>query len=129
MKYIDVVGQTLILLACIGIGLISIGDNDWPFGAVIFLQLFIGIWQMLSSIISVSFRTNQWKRKRTHLIAAITYLILLYVVTSFIHIVSPTNVLLFLPSWALAVYYYVVSWRCVFIAKKDSNRFLPHISF
>lgn len=124
MKYIDFKIQTVLLIAAVVLFALFSG-----YGLMIG-QFFVGVWQMLSCVISVIvFRTFR-RQKLLHLGLSIAVLTALYFLKS-----DPafTNDLLnllvfFLPCWALAIYYYIISWRW-YQGDSARSKFLPNISF
>lgn len=134
MRYVDFTVQTLLILLGLGLLVFTWGDSDWP-SAMMAAQMFLGPWQVLSSIIGVAFRGAANKRKRIHLLLSALYFVILFgalwvgseyqyrcsdVMTSFYMIALP---------WSLALYYYLITWRIVFPNNKKTSSFLPHINF
>jgi hypothetical protein len=118
MKYIDTIGQTALLFLT-GMMVIAYSWSGLMYG-----QLFIGIWQMISSIVSVIAGTPHKSLRRIHLLLATTYLLLLYVG----FITSHQFLLLTVPPWTLALYYYGITWKW-FLSNPKKGNFLPNISF
>lgn len=131
MKYLDLGIQTIILVVGIVILLVSWGEADWPFG-ILYVQLLLGPWQMMSSVVSVVAKAPLYRKKRLHLFLAIIYLFALYIAG---HAADDALVQRFfgvaitVPAWALAIYYYILTCRWVFPRRRSGGNFLPNLSF
>jgi hypothetical protein len=117
MKYLDIIGQTAILFLT---GMMAIA---YSWSGLMYGQLFIGIWQMISSIVSVIAGTPNKNLRRIHLVVAATYLVLLYV-----GFTNHEFFFLTVPPWMLAIYYYTITWKW-FLTDPKKGKFLPNISF
>lgn len=133
MKYIDFTIQTIILLAGLVFMIALHGDKDW-FLIVLMTQLFLGPWQFASSAISVASRSEYFKIKRMHLIMSSVYLLTLVIIP--LLDIKTTELLTTLfkiyltaPAWALATYYYIITWHWALQRKSGGSNFLPHINF
>ena len=134
MRYIDFTIQTLIILFGIGILVATWGEPNWPI-QLLLAQMFLGPWQVLSSIVGVLGRGAAHKLKRTHLVTSALYFLVI-IMASWIG--SMLNyewreiiiaVYLILPPWILALYYYSITWRITFPSQRKDSSFLPHINF
>jgi hypothetical protein len=134
MRYVDFTVQTLLILLGLGLLIFTWRDSDWPSSLVV-AQMFLGPWQVLSSIIGVAFRGAAHKRKRIHLLLSVLYFVILF---SGLWIGSEyryrwsdmmTSFYMFAVPWTLALYYYLITWRIVFPNNKKTSNFLPHINF
>lgn len=131
MKYLDLVIQTIIFVIGIVILLGTWEDVNWPYG-ILYAQMMLGPWQMVSSIVSVLTKAPLYRKKRLHLLLAIIYLFALYVCGN-----ADTETLahrfygfmLTVPAWALASFYYILTYRWVFPRIRKGGNFLPNLSF
>lgn len=124
MKYIDFIGQTVLLVATLILA-VAFGGSGILIG-----QFFLGAMQMLSSVISVITNAPFRKKKLIHLVSALIYLTLVALIfTNKIFASSSISVvLMMIPAWGLAIYYYVITWIWAF-SETNRSRFLPNISF
>lgn len=124
MKYIDFIGQALLLLTALVLTFVFFGTG------ILIGQFLLGGWQMLSSAISVVSNAPLRKKKVIHLVASILYLTLLAIIyaNSWWSTNAIAFVVLMAPSWILAIYYFSVTWAWAF-AQKTRSKFLPNISF
>jgi len=128
MKYIDFWVQSLILIVVLGILVAGVGGKDTVI-MVLWMQLLLGPWQVTSSILSVGFRAPFFSLKAVHLIVSAIYLSILSV--------SPIRelpreaslLIVMVPAWTLAIYYYVVTAIVAFYKPPRLSSFLPHTSF
>ncbi len=129
MKYLDVIVQTLIILLGLVVVIMSfvLQESDWMF-SILYAQLLLGPWQMLSSIVSVIVKAPLYKAKQYHLILSSIYLVVLMIIGISLPMLASIAFLLILP-WALAIYYYVLSWKTIFPSTKRNGSFLPNLSF
>ena len=117
MKYVDIIGQTALLL------LTAMMIVGYSWSGLMYGQLFIGVWQMISSIVSVITGTPDRNLRRIHLLLAVTYLVLLAV-----GFVNHQFFFLTVPPWMLAIFYYTITWKW-FLDNPKKGNFLPNISF
>jgi hypothetical protein len=134
MRYLDLVIQSLIFIFGITALIWFSGDSAWPVNALLIAQLILGPWQMLSSFASAILRAGFHKAKRLHLIVSTIYLITLYVFFNwsppiFNHNDVIPKILLTVPAWSLAFFYYIVTWKWVLTHKRKRGSFLPNLSF
>ena len=124
MKYIDFIGQALLLVATLVLAMMFLGTG------ILVGQFLIGVWQMLSSSISLLTDAPFRRQKTIHFISAILYLaVLVLIVTSRAYASSLiAGIVLMVPAWVLAIYYFSITWRWAFVEKRKS-KFLPNISF
>jgi hypothetical protein len=133
MKYIDFGIQTLLLAIFLVYSILGLIDEG-TFNAIIFaafyIGMFLGPWQMLSSFLSIIFKSEYHSFKLIHFFSALIYIVLLSFSTQ-LRSEEPSvlvSVLLSLPAVALAVFYYSLTWRWVFRTQTRSS-FLPNTNF
>lgn len=134
MKYLDLIIQTLIFIFGITVLIWFSDEAAWPVNALLIVQMVLGPWQMLSSFASVVLQAGFHKVKRIHLGVSIIYLAVLYVYfykspPFFNHAGIVAKLLLTVPAWTLAFFYYIVTWKWVLRGRKKRGSFLPHLSF
>ena len=78
MKYIDFSVQSLLFVTVLIIIAAKIGDNVAP--SLVSMQLVVGAWQLLSSLISVGLRTRLYKLKTIHLVVSVIYVSILFII-------------------------------------------------
>jgi hypothetical protein len=128
MKYIDFSVQSLLFIAALVVIIGNIGGSD-AVRVVLWMQLLLGPWQVLSSVISVGIRTRMYKLKVIHLIVSASYLSALFFIP-FRKFSEVTTLIAFMaPAWTLAIYYYVLTCRDTFQRSTRQSSFLPHTSF
>jgi hypothetical protein len=133
MKYIDFGIQTLLLALFLVASIIGIFESE-AIGAVIlaamYVAMFLGPWQMLSSFLSIVLKSQYHKLKRIHFFSSLLYFILL----SFFIQLKPDfpdwliSILSVIPVVALALFYYSLTWRWMFHTESRSS-FLPNTNF
>ena len=114
MKHIDIIGQTVILLATIAATL----PFDWS--AVLIGEFAIGVWQMVSCTLALMLVKPFRNLRAIHFTLAIIYLI--------VFTAGFTNEVMMWIAWALAAFYYIITWKWFLYQPKQGN-FLPHVSF
>ncbi|HEY0741277.1 MAG TPA: hypothetical protein VGD40_07445 [Chryseosolibacter sp.] len=124
MRHIDFYIQTgLLVLSSILFLLLS------GYGLMIG-QFFVGLWQIFSCVVSVLTVRAFRKQKLWHLALSVLLLGVIYLLNNGPLFANDmiTLVAFFAPCWALAIYYYMITWMW---SNKDSQRskFLPNISF
>lgn len=124
MKYIDFIGQAFLLLTTLVLAAVFFGSG------ILVGQFLLGIWQLLSSIISVLTDAPFRKKKIIHLVSSILYLAALTIIYSqSIFASTPIAVVLMMvPAWILAIYYFSITWTWT-LADTKKSKFLPNISF
>lgn len=125
MIKIDLFVQTLMLICGLALAVTGIFDKDgliW----LLSLQLLVGPWQMISCGISLIVKGPLFREKLTHFVVACSYL---FALTYFEFDAAYAFYFMTIPAWALAVFYYVLTWKRVLMTRNDRNRFLPHLSF
>lgn len=131
MKYLDLAIQTILFVFGIVMLFVSWGEADWPF-AILYAQALLGPWQMISAIVSVIAKTPLHRKKRLHLLLAAIYLMVLYICGN-LSVVSISgrffSMLLTVPAWGLAIFYYLLTWQWVFPRIRKGGNFLPNLSF
>ena len=128
MKYIDFWAQSLMLIVVLGILVARVGGKDTVL-MVLWMQLLVGPWQVTSSILSVGFRGPFYKLKAVHLVVSAIYLSILF--ASPVHELprEASLIVVMVPAWTLAIYYYVITALVVFYKQSRQSSFLPHTSF
>jgi hypothetical protein len=133
MKSLDVTVQSIAFAA----SLIFLGSAyvtlDWLL-AFLCVQFFLGVWQVVSSIGSLVVGSPLRKWKRWHLVLAAFYLIMLYAcANSTLPVFDESGIaikLLFvIPAWALAIFYYILTWKTFLAKDQKLGKFLPHTGF
>lgn len=124
MKYVDFIGQSLLLVATLVLA-VAFGGSGILLG-----QLFLGAMQMVSSFISVVTNTPFRKKKMIHLVSAFIYLasLALIFINNFFAQESFAAIAMMIPAWILAFYYYAITWTWA-LSQTNRSKFLPNISF
>jgi hypothetical protein len=128
MKYIDFCVQSILFVVVLVIIIAKIGGSDCV-RVVLAMQLVVGTWQLLSSVISVGMRSRLYELKATHLIISALYLAVLFIFPFRRFTVSTTLIILMAPAWTLAIFYYMVTSLATFQRTSRQGSFLPHTSF
>jgi len=125
MKYIDFFIQSLMLVVALIILVVS--ENATP--EILSMQLVVGSWQLLSSLISVGRRARKYKLKTIHLVLSAIYLSILLIIP-FPELSRPVALMiLMVPAWILSVFYYAITCFAAFPKTSRQSSFLPHTSF
>ena len=127
MKYIDFFAQSVMFVAVLIIIAAKIGENPAP--SMLSMQLIVGTWQSLSSLISVGLRTTMYKFKTVHLVISGIYISILLVLPFQELSRTLSLIILMVPAWILAVFYYAITCFATFQFKRRQSSFLPHTSF
>ena len=127
MKYIDFFAQSVMFVAVLIIIAAKIGENPAP--SMRSMQLIVGTWQLLSSLISVGLRTRMYKLKTIHLVVSGIYVSILFIIPFPELSRTVSLIILMVPAWILAVYYYAITCFATFQQKHRQSSFLPHTSF
>ena len=127
MKYIDFFAQSLMFIAVLIIIASKIGENPAP--SMLSIQLIVGTWQLLSSLISVGFRTSLHELKIIHLVISGIYISILLIIPFPELSRTVSLIILMVPAWTLAVYYYAITCFATFQHEGRQSSFLPHTSF
>ncbi|MCD9016219.1 hypothetical protein [Parachryseolinea silvisoli] len=133
-KYIDLVVQSLciVIASFIGVAVIIASnphDRDWPLG-ILFIQLILGPWQLIGSLVSVFRKAKSRKLKSIHLFASLLYLAVLIPLIQADFANKHTRLLLLtVPAWTLAIGYYSITWRGILKRSERGKGFLPHLGF
>jgi hypothetical protein len=124
MKYIDFIGQALLLVATLVLTAVFFGTG------ILLGQFLLGMWQLLSSFISVLTNAPFRKKKLIHLVSSCIYLAGLAIIYSNKIFASSAAavVLMMVPAWILALYYFSITWTWA-LAETKKSKFLPNISF
>ena len=124
MRHIDFYAQTGILIGTLVLLALFSGYG------LLLGQAVLGGWQVLSCIISVVFFQEFRKAKLWHLSISCVVVITFYLSDGHPSLLNDFVFLLLvmLPSWGLAIYYFVITWRW-HSATGNRSKFLPNISF
>jgi hypothetical protein len=136
---IDLVGQSIFMMAgLVGVCMVS-GLHDSSLFILLYAQMLLGPWQMLSGLISILIKSTGYRQKRIHFVVSIIYLAVLglgiwsgeqgYLPLNRNLLETLAMLGLTIPAWILGTYYYVLTWRTVFPGYKKTSSFLPHINF
>ena len=128
MKYIDFSVQSILFVAVLVIIITSLGGSDTLL-LILWMQLFVGPWQLLSSLISVATRSFKHKLKAIHLAISAVYLMCLFLWPFREFSETTTRIVFMVPAWMLAVYYYILTTLTTFQTTRRQSSFLPHTSF
>src|SRR5688572_1300059 len=113
MKFIDFTVQSILFVAALVVVIGNIGESD-AVRVVLWMQLLVGPWQVLSSVISVGIRTRMYKLKVIHLVVSAIYLSVLLIIPLRTLSEVTTLFIFTVPAWTLAIYYYVLTCRDTF---------------
>lgn len=122
MKYLDVSIQTIIVFVALVALIFSFEEQGW-LTPVLVAQFLMGTWQLLSSAISVGMKAPFHKAKKWHLGISLVYLVVLYAIG------FKFLLIIIVPFWTLAFYYYFITWKWVLHKVKKRSRFLPNLGF
>jgi hypothetical protein len=130
MKYFDFAIQTLLMLIAVTLLASTFHESDCPLNILI-VQLFLGPWQLLSSLFSVLAKSRLYMRKRAHLLLSLAYLVIIWMANDYTDPFPKwvLNFALIVPAWCLALYYYYLSYHAAFDEGRKGSSFLRHISF
>lgn len=130
IKYIDWAGQTLLMLAGI-IAIVSNLDQSTGVFIVMWVQLVLGPWQVLSAIVWTVWGMPHQESRQRYLIAALGWIFLL-IFLSDAHPVLNEQIIIIIGAiiipWVLALYYYRIVCQSTFV-KVSGKGFLPHLQF
>jgi hypothetical protein len=132
MKTLDFIIQSTIMGLTALVALIAIFKHEL-FILCLLGQFFIGVWQYGAALIAALLNSAKYRKK--YFILSSAYLLsLVGFVLLQAHYPFPVPPSLFafyliFPAWCLAVYYYRLTWRTVFIEQSNQSRFLPHTNF
>jgi hypothetical protein len=130
IKYFDWAGQTLLMLTGL-IAMISNLDKSDGIFVVLWVQLVLGPWQVLSAIIWSIWEMSHQESRKHYLIAALSWVAILIFLPD-THPAFNGHVMIIIGAiiipWMLAFYYYRIVWRSTFI-KASGKGFLPHLQF
>lgn len=128
IKYIDFSVQSLLFVNVLIIAIT--GDSSMGLLRVLLgMQLTVGSWQMLSSVISVGLRFPLYRLKKIHLISCAIYVTILFVFPFDTYSRDVMLAAFTVPAWCLAIFYYIVSTLATFQRPVRQSSFLPHTSF
>lgn len=127
MKYIDFSVHSLMFMALLIIVAANIGDDVAP--SLVSMQLTVGSWQLLSSLISVWLRARLYKLKTIHLVVSVIYTSILFIIPFQELSRTVALMILMVPAWSLAVFYYAITCFATFQNTGRQSSFLPHTSF
>jgi FtsH-binding integral membrane protein len=141
MKYlrnIDFVGQSIILLLLVGFCLMILftAPLEWDGYMIIILyaQLFLGPWQLLSALIAFFTKANLKELRKIHLVSSLICIVCC-AISAWLHNTYSNEgtmavgvIFFIIIPWCLAILYYSITWRWVF-PPRPSGKFLRHVSF
>lgn len=111
----------------------DIMHEDYLFGLVM-TAIFLGVWQMASSALSIVTTNALRREKLRHFKLATAYLVITFLTENFVRYLPDTfqliavGVAMTVPA-VLAIYYYVITWKWVLGRDSQTGNFLPHTSF
>jgi hypothetical protein len=131
MKYADFIIQSIMISLGFGIVVVDLISGQKPMMTILMLQLVLGPWQMISSLISIVTKASLYQFKKWHFLVSLSYLLMLFVLSDAGVKFSETIVMagLTIPAWILGGYYYYLTWRKTFAKITKSGTFLPNIFF
>ena len=126
MRKFDLIGQTLIITAGLAAGIATLVNQENGVFLLV-IQFGLGVWQMISSGISILIVGPMFRKKLFHFVTALVYLGTLM----FLESMDKTFAIwyLIIPAWSLGIYYYVLTYRLVFNTGRGRGNFLPNLSF
>lgn len=132
MKKLDFIIQSGLIGLTACIALIGLFNHELLILCMIG-QFFIGVWQYGGALITVILNSANYRK--TYFTLSTMYLLslvgsTLLITNNVIHV--PPSLFAFyliIPAWCLAVYYYRLTWRTIFIEQKSQSSFLPHTNF
>lgn len=134
MRYIDFIVQTVfILLALLCVIFFLIVPSSVTI--ILIIQLLLGVWQLIGCSLSIIKKSNGYEAKKKYVLIASVYMATIFLsfsvynenYLSWLNVAYPIWIVL--PAWALAFYYYFITYKITFISRRNTNRFLPHLSF
>lgn len=128
MKYVDFSAQTILFILTAATLVFNIGNPGITI-AVLTMQTATGAWQLISALWYVRVKTRYRHLRKIHLLATLTYVIILLVLPA----TFPTRGLMLFwfifPAWSLAIFYFTITTLTTFCRHGGNGRFLPHLSF
>jgi hypothetical protein len=132
MRNLDFIVQSTLIGASLLMATIGLFKPEFFFFCFIG-QFLIGIWQYGGALIAALFNSAKYRKKYFSLssiyLLSLTAFVLL---EKYFSLEVPPSLFVFyliIPAWCLAVYYYRLTWRTVFIDQKNQSGFLPHTNF
>ena len=131
MKYLDFTIQSLIMLVAFAVALACITTKPEVFIMMLTVQFYLGCWQITSSVISLIARAPHFRTKSIYLTIVVIYLLSFFGIFNSGFDIPHLAAKLYctVPAWALAIYYYVITWQWTFPKRTSGGKFLPHINF
>ena len=127
--WVDFVLQSVLLCtALIVLVAFAVKGSDYIMFAFI-LQFLIGSLQILTALVHLLASSPQKKLRTTHLILSGLYLFVYFFLVSGVDGEVLPFVLFNGVAWALAILYYVITWKLLLPRKARGSGFLPHLSF
>lgn len=126
MKHIIIFMQTVIFLFALSI---PVWCRNFDCLAVLLLtQIVMATIQLVASVFSLLTKAGRHS-VRSYLLGVGLYIAVLLLIFSINDVPEHwKTILLTVPAWSLAIYYYYISWKTVTV-RKPQSRFLPHINF
>lgn len=134
IRYIDFTFQTLLFMAAIAT-LVTAAFAPDTIAVIMIVQFFMGIWQVLSCVLSLILYPNQNNSRRNHIVMAALYVLSLFVFPALLNhdlsIFPEWLIIVYatVPAWSLALYYYWITFTHTFPNRIKRGSFLPNISF
>ncbi|MEO8148461.1 MAG: hypothetical protein ABI723_12525 [Bacteroidia bacterium] len=127
MKKFDFAVQSITLITVVGLLLSSVFQNDM-IGFISIVQFFLGAWQVLSCLVSLTQIKNADNRIKeryiTYVVAVVVYFLPI-LFNNYLQVEGPLSMLyLFGPPWIIALYYYNICYLKLKIQKEKAHSFL-----
>lgn len=126
--WIDFVLQTVLLcLASVILVASAVAGKDYLMFLFI-IQFLIGVLQVFTALVHLIVCSPQEKLRIIHL-AGSGLCLFTFSVTESVSGGDVIMIVIFGAAWALAILYYVITWRLLFPPRTSRSKFLPHLSF
>lgn len=132
LNIIDLVGQTLLLggALVVAVGMVVIGDAEAATLMLFFGAMYLGPWQMVSSVITLIARGLYFRLRLIHFVSALAYLGVLAGAAGLLSSIDPSGalgytlaVVAYIIPGGLAVFYYYITYM-TFKAARERSRAL-----
>ncbi len=121
MKTVDLTLQGLLWLAAFVF--IAMGD----YGMLLVLAFGMGVVQVLSALIHLALRDNQYRLRWVHGIGSLGYFLFLSLIASRNQASLAVTIFLFAVPPMLALFYTWITWRSLRSSQRKPSPFLPHL--
>jgi|GEM_PF-4058714 predicted acyltransferase len=126
---VDLILQTMLFLAALSFVVAAItGGLDYIM-LLLLTQFIMGIAQVISAVVHLAASAQRRKQRILHLLLAAGYLMSYAPLMHFVSTVGIGFYIINSLAWALAAFYYAISFRTVIPRKTSASGFLPHLSF